>query len=238
MSDIDQKSYKGWTVSANGADGVAVASKGKVDFSGVKDTTGHQNIVVAQKDTNLTFDLNTSINVGTGDNKVTIDGDNASVQVGTGDNKVAIDGTSAIVNVGKNVSIDGQAGKADIGRVNVDGSTGEVKGLTNVKLDGKDFATVGRAATEEQLNAAITDIKNSAYTGWNITANEENKTTVGKDTTIDFGGYINAEGNQNVFVRKDNAKLKFGLNNKITIGEGNTKAVINGEAGTFNLHLQ
>lgn len=235
MSDIDQKSYKGWTVSANGADGVAVASKGKVDFSGVKDTTGHQNIVVAQKDTNLTFDLNTSINVGTGDNKVTIDGDNASVQVGTGDNKVAIDGTSAIVNVGKNVSIDGQAGKADIGRVNVDGSTGEVKGLTNVKLDGKDFATVGRAATEEQLNAAITDIKNSAYTGWNITANEENKTTVGKDTTIDFGGYINAEGNQNVFVRKDNAKLKFGLNNKITIGEGNTKAVINGEAGTFNL---
>ena len=159
MSDIDQKSYKGWTVSANGADGVAVASKGKVDFSGVKDTTGHQNIVVAQKDTNLTFDLNTSINVGTGDNKVTIDGDNASVQVGTGDNKVAIDGTSAIVNVGKNVSIDGQAGKADIGRVNVDGSTGEVKGLTNVKLDGKDFATVGRAATEEQLNAAITDIK-------------------------------------------------------------------------------
>lgn len=235
MSDIDQKSYKGWTVSANGADGVAVASKGKVDFSGVKDTTGHQNIVVAQKDTNLTFDLNTSINVGTGDNKVTIDGDNASVQVGTGDNKVAIDGTSAIVNVGKNVSIDGQAGKADIGRVNVDGSTGEVKGLTNVKLDGKDFATVGRAATEEQLNAAITDIKNSAYTGWNITANEENKTTVGKDTTIDFGGYINAEGNQNVFVRKDNAKLKFGLNNKNTIGEGNTKAVINGEAGTFNL---
>lgn len=235
MSDIDQKSYKGWTVSANGADGVAVASKGKVDFSGVKDTTGHQNIVVAQKATNLTFDLNTSINVGTGDNKVTIDGDNASVQVGTGDNKVAIDGTSAIVNVGKNVSIDGQAGKADIGRVNVDGSTGEVKGLTNVKLDGKDFATVGRAATEEQLNAAITDIKNSAYTGWNITANEENKTTVGKDTTIDFGGYINAEGNQNVFVRKDNAKLKFGLNNKITIGEGNTKAVINGEAGTFNL---
>lgn len=235
MSDIDQKSYKGWTVSANGADGVAVASKGKVDFSGVKDTTGHQNIVVAQKDTNLTFDLNTSINVGTGDNKVTIDGDNASVQVGTGDNKVAIDGTSAIVNVGKNVSIDGQAGKADIGRVNVDGSTGEVKGLTNVKLDGKDFATVGRAATEEQLNAAITDIKNSDYTGWNITANEENKTTVGKDTTIDFGGYINAEGNQNVFVRKDNAKLKFGLNNKITIGEGNTKAVINGEAGTFNL---
>ncbi len=220
MSDIDKKSYKGWTVSANGTDGVAVASNDKVDFSGVKDTAGHQNIVVAQDKTNLSFDLNTSINVGTGDNKVTIDGDNASVQVGSGDTKI---------------SLDGQKGIANIGKVNVDGAAGEVKGLTNLKLDGKDFATVGRAATEEQLNAAITDIKNSAYTGWNISANEENESKVDKDTTIDFGGYINAEGNQNVFVRKDNAKLKFGLNNKITIGEGNTKAVINGEAGTFNL---
>lgn len=235
ITDIENKSYKGWNVSSNGGNGVAVTSNAKVDFSGVKDTTGHQNIVVAQEGTKLSFDLNSSINVGAGDNKVTIDGDNASVQVGTGDNKVAIDGTSAIVNVGKNVSIDGQAGKADIGRVKVDGSTGEVTGLTNIKLDGKDFATVGRAATEEQLNAAITDINNKAYTGWNISVNEENTSKVEKDTTIDFGGYINAEGNQNVFVRKDNAKLKFGLNNKITIGEGNTKAVINGEAGTFNL---
>lgn len=200
MSDIDKKSYKGWTVSANGKDGVDVASNDKVDFSGAKDTAGHQNIVVAQDKTNLTFDLNTSINVGTGDNKVTIDGDNASVQVGSGDTKI---------------SLDGQKGIANIGKVNVDGAAGEVKGLTNLKLDGKDFATVGRAATEEQLNAAITDIKNSAYTGWNISANEENTSKVEKDTTIDFGGYINAEGNQNVFVHKDNAKLKFGLNNVI-----------------------
>lgn len=219
MSDIDQKSYKGWTVSANGADGVAVASKDKVDFSG-KEVEGHKNIVVAQDKTNLTFDLNTSINVGTGDNKVTIDGDNASVQVGSGDTKI---------------SLDGKTGNAAVGKVNVDGATGEIKGLTNIDLEGKDFAQAGRAATEEQLNAAITDINNKAYTGWNISANEENTSKVDKDTTIDFGGYINAEGNQNVFVRKDNAKLKFGLNNKITIGEGNTKAVINGEAGTFNL---
>lgn len=235
MSDIEQKSYKGWFVSANGADGVAVASKDKVDFSGVKDTTGHQNIVIAQDKTNLTFDLNTSINIGNGDNKVTIDGDKASVQVGTGDNKVAIDGANAIVNVGTKVALNGEEGNATIGKVNVDGATGEIKGLTNIDLEGKDFATVGRAATEEQLNAAITDINNKAYTGWNISANEENTSKVEKDTTIDFGGYINAEGNQNVFVRKDKAKLKFGLNNKITIGEGNTKAVINGEAGTFNL---
>lgn len=234
MSDIEKKSYKGWKVSANGATGVAVASDDTVDFSG-KEVDGHKNIVVAQEGTKLSFDLNSTIAVGTGDNKVTIDGDNAAVQVGTGDNKVAINGANATVNVGTKVSLDGKEGNATIGKVNVDGATGEIKGLTNINLDGKDFAQVGRAATEEQLNAAITDIKNNAYTGWNISANEENESTVDKNTTIDFGGHMDAEGNQNVFVRKDNAKLKFGLNNKITIGEGNTRAVINGVEGTFSL---
>ena len=234
MSDIEKKSYKGWKVSANGAAGVAVASDDTVDFSG-KEVDGHKNIVVAQEGTKLSFDLNTSINVGTGENKVTIDGDNAAVQVGTGDNKVAIDGANATVNVGTNVSIDGKEGNATIGKVNVDGATGEIKGLTNINLDGKDFAQAGRAATEEQLNAAITDINNKAYTGWNISANEENESKVDKDTTIDFGGHMDAEGNQNVFVHKDNSKLKFGLNKRITLGEGDTKVVVDGGEGTLNI---
>lgn len=216
MSDIDKKSYKGWTVSANGADGVAVASNDKVDFSG-KEVDGHKNIVVAQDKTNLTFDLNTSINVGTGENKVTIDGDNAKV------------------NVGKNVSIDGQAGKANVGVVNIDGAKGDITGLTNKTLDAEDFAKAGRAATEEQLSAAIGDIKNSAYTGWNVSANDEDTTNVSKNTTVDFSGHVDAEGNQNVFVHKDNAKLKFGLNKRITLGEGNTKVVVDGGEGSLNI---
>lgn len=237
ITDIENKAYKGWNVSANGADGAAVTSNATVDFSG-KEVDGHKNIVVAQEGTKLSFDLNSTIAVGTGDNKVTIDGDNAAVQVGTGENKVAIDGANAVVQIGSRdtkIALDGKAGIANIGTVKVDGATGEVTGLTNVTLDGKGFATEGRAATEEQLNAAITDINNKAYTGWNISANEENTSKVDKDTTIDFGGHMDAEGNQNVFVRKDNSKLKFGLNNKITIGEGNTRAVINGVEGTFSL---
>lgn len=234
MSDIEQKSYKGWKVSANGASGVAVASDDTVDFSG-KEVDGHKNIVVAQDGTKLNFDLNTSINVGTGDNKVTIDGDNAAVQVGTGDNKVTIDGANSAVNVGTKVSIDGKEGNATIGKVNVDGATGEIKGLTNINLDGKDFAQAGRAATEEQLNAAIGDIKNSAYTGWNVSANDEDTTNVSKNTTVDFSGHVDAEGNQNVFVHKENAKLKFGLNKKITLGEGNSKVVVDGGEGSLNI---
>lgn len=217
MSDIDKKSYKGWTVSANGKDGVAVASNDKVDFSGAKDTAGHQNIVVAQDKTNLTFDLNTSINVGTGDNKVAIDGDKAQVNVGT------------------KVAIDGQQGTAKIGIVNLDGAKGDITGLTNKTLDAEDFAKAGRAATEEQLSAAIGDIKNSAYTGWNVSANDEDTTNVSKNTTVDFSGHVDAEGNQNVFVHKDNAKLKFGLNKRITLGEGHTKVVVDGGEGSLNI---
>lgn len=216
MSDIEKKSYKGWKVSANGAAGVAVASDDTVDFSG-KEVAGHQNIVVAQDKTNLTFDLNTSINVGTGDNKVAIDGDKAQVNVGT------------------KVAIDGQQGTAKIGIVNLDGAKGDITGLTNKTLDAEDFAKAGRAATEEQLSAAIGDIKNSAYTGWNVSANDEDTTNVSKNTTVDFSGHVDAEGNQNVFVHKDNAKLKFGLNKRITLGEGNTKVVVDGGEGSLNI---
>lgn len=38
-------------------------------------------------------------------------------------------------------------------KVTVDGTAGEIKGLTNTTLDAEGFATLGRAATEEQLKA-------------------------------------------------------------------------------------
>ena len=51
--------------------------------------------------------------------------------------------------------------KVKVGNVTIDGTTdgtnkkGEITGLTNTTLDGNDFATKGRAATEEQLKAAM-----------------------------------------------------------------------------------
>lgn len=119
--------------------------------------------------------------------------------------------------------------------VKIDGVEGEITGLMNKTLDTEDFATVGRAATEEQLKAAMTDIKNSAYTGWNVSANDKNTTNVSKNTTVDFSGYVDAEGNQNIFVNKDDAKLKFGLNKRVTLGEGNTQVVVDGGEGTLNI---
>lgn len=223
ITNINNSAYKGWTVSAEGTTGVAVSSNDKVDFSGVKDTNNHQNIVVEQTGTNLKFDLNSSVNIGTGDTKVAIDGTKASVQVGSGNTQIALDG---------------KAGSATVGTVKIDGTVGDITGLTNKTLDAEDFATVGRAATEEQLKLVmsdITDIKGSAYQGWNISVNDADKTAVGNNSTVDFSGAKDGDGNQNIIINKDQNKLSFGLNDKITLGTGNTQVVVNGKEGSLNI---
>lgn len=59
-----------------------------------------------------------------------------------------------------NFKIDEGSGSIDLApvvkigdKVTVDGTAGEIKGLTNTTLDAEGFATLGRAATEEQLKA-------------------------------------------------------------------------------------
>ena len=104
--------------------------------------------------------------------KITVEGDKKTgvkvTEVKTGDKvtgyKVGLDDT---VKVGK-VAIDGK------------GDKGEITGLTNTTLDAEGFATKGRAATEEQLqaamNKAITGSKTTVKAGDNITVTEDAKT--------------------------------------------------------------
>ncbi|WP_295789066.1 S-layer homology domain-containing protein [uncultured Veillonella sp.] len=122
--------------------------------------------------------------------------------------------------------------------IKIDGTVGDITGLTNKTLDSDDFATVGRAATEEQLKLVmsdITDIKGSSYQGWNITVNDADKTAVGSDSTVDFSGTKDGDGNQNIIISKEENKLSFGLNDKITLGTGNTQVVVNGKEGSVNI---
>lgn len=59
-------------------------------------------------------------------------------------------------------------------KITVDGNKGEITGLTNKTLDTADFATVGRAATEEQLkevNSKATAAKTTVTAGKNIAVN-------------------------------------------------------------------
>ncbi len=91
--------------------------------------------------------------------------------------------------------------KVKVGNVTIDGTTdgtdkkGEITGLTNTTVDAADFATKGRAATEEQLKAAMDNVKTQSRTTvkgkGNITVTPEtegaSKYTVelAKDVTVD-----------------------------------------------------
>lgn len=88
---------------------------------------------------------------------IIIDGQNGKVTVGsgsTGNNSVVIDGNGGTVTIGN--------GTSGHQTVTIDGNNGTLSGLTNRTIDAPDFATKGRAATEEQLKQVadnVSDLK-------------------------------------------------------------------------------
>ena len=91
--------------------------------------------------------------------------------------------------------------KVQVGNVTIDGTgegtdkKGEITGLTNTTIAGNDFATKGRAATEEQLKAAMDKVKTQSRTtvkgSENITVKPDTKgaseytVELAKDITVD-----------------------------------------------------
>lgn len=94
---------------------------------------------------------------------IIIDGQKGKVTVGsgsTGNNSVVIDGNGGTVTIGN--------GTSGHKKVTISGNDGTISGLTNTSITAPDFATKGRAATEEQLKQVadnVSEIKknNSDY---------------------------------------------------------------------------
>ena len=112
--------------------------------------------------------------------------------------------------------------KVNVGHVTIDGkdSKGEITGLTNTTVDAADFATKGRAATEEQLKAAMGKVQAQSRTtvkaGDNITvtpaATGTSEYTVALAKDISVGSVTANEykvGN-NVTINKDGLTIKEG----------------------------
>jgi hypothetical protein len=134
-------------------------------------SAGNGNIVVKPNTdtktgiTNYAVSLNKDITLGDdtkGDATVTIKGSDGTITAGNGDNKVVADGKNGTLDVGKQISMDGKTGSGSFGNVKIDGKTGQITGLTNTTLDVEGFATSERAATEEQLQAAMDKSKKEA----------------------------------------------------------------------------
>lgn len=86
---------------------------------------------------------------------ILIDGKSGKVTVGsgsTGNNSVVIDGNGGTVTIGN--------GTSGHKKVTISGNDGTISGLTNTSITAPDFATKGRAATEEQLKKVADSVSN------------------------------------------------------------------------------
>ncbi|UJF25084.1 YadA-like family protein [Suttonella sp. R2A3] len=100
------------------------------------------------------------------------------------------------------------AGNTNQIQLNTD-DTGTITGLKNTDLSATDFATKGRAATEEQLKLLNT----TASKGWNLSANGDTATNVAP------GGKVTVNGSDNITVTRDATD-----SNKLTIATKNVVA--------------
>ena len=74
---------------------------------------------------------------------------NDVVEIGSGTNKVTIDGNNGTVSTG-NINMNGTNGKISADKITIDGGAGTIGGLTNTTWDAGNI-TSGQAATEDQL---------------------------------------------------------------------------------------
>ena len=196
LKGVETIANKGWNLTTGG-----VPDATQVKPGDTVDFSGDTNISVSHKGTDVSIALKDTLTLGS----------NAT------DGYVTVDGVKGTVWAGHAVSA---------GNVNMDGDSGEITGLTNTTLNSKDFATTGRAATEEQLklvknqadSAATEASKHSkVVNGSNITVEE---TDQDGQKTYKVGLNKNLEGIESI----SNGDAKINLNDTgVVISKGKDK---------------
>ena len=187
------------TVTANAGE-AANATKGNVTLTSTTAADGH---------TIYDVKLNDKVTLGTGANVITIDGTAGKATVGSS----VIDGVNNTFTTGgaNAVKLDGAAGTIRTGTVTVTGgTTNDITGLSNTTVTSADFATKGRAATEEQLKAV-------GEQTWQITADKD-ATTSGaqtgtkKDAKVGKDDKVQLIAGENMTVNQNERDFTFTLN--------------------------
>ena len=92
-------------------------------------------------------------------------------EIGSGANKVTIDGTNGTVSTG-NINMNGTNGMITADKITIDGGSGTIGGLTNTAWDAENI-TSGQAATEDQLKTVSDSaIKYDVDSGGTINKNK------------------------------------------------------------------
>ena len=214
------------TVTANAGE-AANATTGNVTLTSTTAVDGH---------TIYDVKLNDKVTLGTGANAVTIDGTAGKATVGSS----VIDGVNNTFTTGgaNAVKLDGAAGTIKTGTVTVTGgTTNDITGLSNTTVTAADFATKGRAATEEQLKAV-------GEQTWQITADKD-ATTSGaqtgtkKDAKVGKDDKVQLIAGENMTVNQNERDFTFTLNKDLVkmnsatfLGTGSNTTVITGNSIT------
>ncbi|MDU3281913.1 MAG: ESPR-type extended signal peptide-containing protein, partial [Veillonella sp.] len=218
----------------------AKSNKSTVDNNVIDDGTGNVNTSNATSNTitdgtNTTATTSSSVTVkDNAGNSTVITKDN--ITTGVGGNKITLDGTAG---KGTNaVAMNGAAGTIKTGTVTVTGgTTNDITGLSNTTVTAADFATKGRAATEEQLKAV-------GEQTWQITADKD-ATTSGaqtgtkKDAKVGKNDKVQLIAGENLTVNQNERDFTFTLNKDLVkmnsatfLGTGSNTTVITGNSIT------
>ena len=187
------------TVTANNGE-AANATTGNVTLTSTTAADGH---------TIYDVKLNDKVTLGTGANAVTIDGTSGKATVGT----AVVDGVNNTITTGgaNAVALDGAAGTVKTGTVTLTGgTTNDITGLSNTTVNSADFATKGRAATEEQL-------KQVGEQTWQITADKDAATSgaqtgTKKDAKVGKDDKVQLIAGENLTVNQNERDFTFSLN--------------------------
>ena len=187
------------TVTANNGE-AANATTGNVTLTSTTAADGH---------TIYDVKLNNKVTLGTGANAVTIDGTAGKATVGT----AVVDGVNNTITTGgaNAVALDGAAGTVKTGTVTVTGgTTNDITGLSNTTVNSADFATKGRAATEEQLKVV-------GEQTWQITADKDattsgNQTGTKKDAKVGKDDKVQLIAGENLTVNQNERDFTYSLN--------------------------
>ena len=203
----------------------ANATTGNVTLTSTTATDGH---------TIYDVKLNDIVTLGTGANAVTIDGTAGKAIIGSS----VVDGVNNTITTGgaNAVVLDGAAGTVKTGTITVTGgTTNGITGLSNTTVNSADFATKGRAATEEQLKAV-------GEQTWQITADKDaatsgNQTGTKKDAKVGKDDKVQLIAGENLTVNQNERDFTFSLNKELMnlnsatfLGTGGKTTVITGDS--------
>ena len=236
----------------------AKSNKSTVDNNVIDDGNGNVNTSNATSNTitdgtNTTATTSSSVTVkDNAGNSTVITKDN--VTTGVGANKITLDGTAGKATIGSSiidgvnntfttggtnaVTLDGGVGTVKTGTVTVTGgTTNDITGLSNTTVNSADFATKGRAATEEQLKAV-------GEQTWQITADKD-ATTSGaqtgtkKDAKVGKDNKVQLIAGENMTINQNERDFTFTLNKDLVkmnsatfLGAGSNTTVITGNSIT------